>query len=52
MNQLAVGVTEDKLTAAGDQYVDLVGNTLYVAGYTAADTAAAVDDLIAAIKAL
>ena len=51
VNTLAVGHTE-QLTKAGDMMDELSGNTLYVAGYTAQDTASAVDELIAAIKAL
>ena len=51
VNMLAVGKTE-ALTAAGNQMLEMDGNTLYAAGYTAADTAAVVNELIAAIKAL
>ncbi|MFC2174636.1 hypothetical protein ACFLQ2_02090 [archaeon] len=51
VNNLAVGKTE-ALTSAGAKMTELDGSTLYVAGYTASDTAAEVDSLIAAIKAL
>jgi hypothetical protein len=52
VNKRAVSMTEGTLTAAGTKMIELSGKTLYVAGYTAADTTAAVAELIAAIKAL
>jgi hypothetical protein len=52
VNKLAVGVTESKLTKAGDKYCELVDNTLYCAGYLASDTTSAVNGLVAEIKAL
>jgi hypothetical protein len=52
VNKLAVGQTEAKLTKAGDKVEEMMGKTVYVAGYTAADTVAAVNSLIAQIKAL
>jgi hypothetical protein len=52
VNRLAVGVTDGSLLSAGDKYLDRTGNTVYAAGYTAEDTVAVVDELVAAIKAL
>jgi hypothetical protein len=52
VNKLAVGQTEAKLTKAGDKVEEMMGKTVYVAGYTAADTVAAVNSLVAQIKAL
>ncbi len=52
VNMLAVGKTEGTLTAANTKMLELSGNTLYAAGYTAADTTSVVDELIASILAL
>ncbi|MCK4327615.1 MAG: gamma-glutamylcyclotransferase [Candidatus Diapherotrites archaeon] len=52
VNKLAVGKTEGTLTGAGTTMTELDGSTLYVAGYTASDTASAVNSLISAIEAL
>jgi hypothetical protein len=52
VNKLAVGVTDSKLTKAGDMVEEMAGTNVYVAGYTAADTVSAVNDLIAQIKAM
>jgi len=53
VNSLAVGVSEDLLTAAGDSVAtQLASGDYLVAGYTAADTATAAKQFINALEAL
>ncbi len=53
VNALAKGITEDTLAAAGDQMAEKLANgDIVVAGFTAADTAAAAQELINALDAL